>query len=511
MQNTDLKIFVMDSVYKIVFDTIQEGLILTNMQGVICLVNPRTEKLFGYNKLELIGQKIEILIPNEYHDKHVKSRETYQNRPVNRQMGSGMTLHGQRKDGTKFPVEVSLNSFIDHDGNRFVSALITDIHVRKKAQDEVLRINENLEQIVADRTLELYESKQLFESISKHFPTGSIYVLNLDFKIDYANGMEFSRLKLNPELIIGEDYVDYNIENRRRLLNMMNSLIENGAVAPITIEKLGEYYTVNASLLRDTSGKLSRILVVENNITQQKKTEDALQKNIEEQRRLNSLKSRFVSFASHEFRTPLTTMSSSADLIRRYLELGQNDKIDKHISRIQHSVTYMTSLLNDFLSLDKIDSGIVSVNPQKLALPKLFEDCLEEVSGLKKQSQSVVIVNHVEEIYSDPFLLMSILINLISNGLKYSGENGVVEVTTLVRDGNIEIRVKDNGMGIPESELQNLFSRFFRASNAQEIKGTGLGLHIVSRHVDLLQGKISCSSEEGVGTEFSIILPEKIV
>ena len=499
----------MDSVYKIVFNTIQEGLILTDHTGTIRLVNPRTEKLFGYGAEELIGQKIEILIPNEYRDKHVASRDGYQKRPVNRQMGSGMTLFGRRKDGSKFPVEVSLNSFMDDKGNRFVSALITDIQIRKKAQDEVLRINENLEQIVTERTKELYESKQLYESISKHFPTGAIYVLNLDFKIDYADGMEFVRLNHDPQEIIGEDYVEINSENRRRLLNMLNKLIEEGAVAPEFIFKDEEHYKVNASLLKDTSGKLSRILIVENNITQQKKTEESLEKNIEEQRRLNLLKSRFVSFASHEFRTPLTTMNSSADLIRRYLEMGENEKIHKHISRIQQSVVYMTSLLNDFLSLDKIDSGVVTLNKQSIDLSKLLEECLEETAGLKKAKQQIEIQNGLEQIESDPFLLKSILINLISNGLKYSGDQGLVTVSTLMVKDEFQICVNDNGMGIPHAELQNLFTRFFRASNAQEIKGTGLGLHIVSRHVDMLGGRITCESDEGVGTQFCIYLPLK--
>jgi PAS domain S-box-containing protein len=499
----------MDGVYKIVFNTIQEGLILTDQSGTIRLVNPRTEKLFGYQADELIGQKIEVLIPQEYREKHVTSRDGYQKRPVNRQMGSGMTLFGQRKDGAKFPVEVSLNSFQDENGERFVSALITDIHIRKKAQDEVLRINENLENIVTERTKELYESKQLYESISKHFPTGAIYVLDLDFKIDYADGMEFVRLNHDPQALIGEDYVDINLENRRRLLNMLNRLIEEAAVAPEFIYKDEEHYMVNASLLKDTSGKLSRILIVENNITQQKKTEEALEKNIEEQRRLNLLKSRFVSFASHEFRTPLTTMNSSADLIRRYLEMGENEKINKHISRIQQSVVYMTSLLNDFLSLDKIDSGIVALNRQEIELCKLLDECLEETSGLKKAGQKIEICNNLEYIDSDPFILKSILINLISNGLKYTGEQGVVSINTSLQDDEYYICIKDNGIGIPKTELENLFTRFFRASNAQEIKGTGLGLHIVSRHVDMLGGRIKCQSEEGIGTQFCIYLPNK--
>lgn len=290
---------------------------------------------------------------------------------------------------------------------------------------------------------------------------------------------------------------------------MLNKLIEEGAVAPEFIFKDEEHYKVNASLLKDTSGKLSRILIVENNITQQKKTEESLEKNIEEQRRLNLLKSRFVSFASHEFRTPLTTMNSSADLIRRYLEMGENEKIHKHISRIQQSVVYMTSLLNDFLSLDKIDSGVVTLNKQSIDLSKLLEECLEETAGLKKAKQQIEIQNGLEQIESDPFLLKSILINLISNGLKYSGDQGLVTVSTLMVKDEFQICVNDNGMGIPHAELQNLFTRFFRASNAQEIKGTGLGLHIVSRHVDMLGGRITCESEEGVGTQFCIYLPLK--
>jgi len=311
----------MEGVYEIVFNTIQEGLILTDLQGTIRLVNPRTEKLFGYSKGELIGQKIEILIPKEYHHKHVVSRETYQKRPVNRQMGSGMTLFGRKKDGSNFPVEVSLNSFEDRNGDRFVSALITDIHVRKKAQDEVLRINVNLEQIVANRTKELYESKLLYESISKYFPTGAIYLLSLDFTIEYADGLEFVRLKHNPKEILGLDYVNENQQNRQKLMTMLKRLIEEGTVRPEIVKKDNEYYTVNASLLKDTSGKFSRILVVENNITHQKNIDESLEKNIEEQSRLNILKSRFVSFASHEFRTPLTTINSSADLIRKYMEI----------------------------------------------------------------------------------------------------------------------------------------------------------------------------------------------
>jgi len=166
----------------------------------------------------------------------------------------------------------------------------------------------------------------------------------------------------------------------------------------------------------------------------------------------------------------------------------------------------MISLLNDFLSLDKLDSGFVSLNRVEFDMNKLLDECLEEVAGLKKPDQEIRIYNDVEHLVCDPFLLKSVFINLISNGLKYSGDNGIVNVHVMLKNGELHIRISDNGIGIPASELQNLFTRFFRVSNAQEIKGTGLGLHIVARHVAMLKGEISYSSQEGKGTEFSIVL-----
>jgi PAS domain S-box-containing protein len=498
----------MDRVYKIVFNTIQEGLILTDMTGRIRLLNPRAEELFGYSGEELLGQQIEVLIPQELRSKHITKRETYEKRPVNRQMGSGMTLFGLRKNGSKFPLEISLNTFEDDEGSRFVTALITDISIRKKAQDEVLRINDNLERIVSERTKELYESNVLLASVSKYFPNGSIYILDIDFKISYADGKELEREKIDGSDLVNQDYIEYNQQNRRTLHRMLNDLINFGEVPQIEIERNGEYYSVDAILIRDSYGVLSRILIVENNITALKKTAEALKKNYEEQQKLNELKSRFVSFASHEFRTPLTTMNSSADLIGRYVDLGDCEKIKKHVQRIQGSIQYMTNLLNDYLSLDKIDSGLIQANIQKIELNKFVENCLEGVSGQKKPGQETVFYYDCEALYSDPNLLSAVMINLISNAFKYSPENSKVEVSFMKSENQCQIEVKDQGLGIPEQEQVNLFSRFFRGSNAAHIEGTGLGLHIVARHIAILKGSITCESQEGKGSTFIIKLPQ---
>jgi signal transduction histidine kinase len=307
--------------------------------------------------------------------------------------------------------------------------------------------------------------------------------------------------------ILGQDYVEINFDNRRKLLNMLNKLIEVGAVAPEFIDKDNEYYMVNASLLKDTSGKLSRILIVENNITQQKKTEESLEKNIEEQRRLNLLKSRFVSFASHEFRTPLTTVASSAGLIKRYAENGDQEKIAKHADRIQNTVGHMTNLLNDFLSLEKLESGKQEMKTAEFDVCSCISEIKEDMFGVLKENQRLILSGDNVTIFSDPFFLKAILINLISNAIKYSPEGADINVNWKVKDNQICIDVIDQGIGIPEEEQKLMFTRFFRAANATNIEGTGLGLFIVTKYLDLLRGEINFNSKVNTGSTFTLKIP----
>lgn len=229
------------------------------------------------------------------------------------------------------------------------------------------------------------------------------------------------------------------------------------------------------------------------------------------EKELGQLKSRFVSMASHEFRTPLSSIQLSASLINKYASQSDKTSIDKHVNKIKNSVGNLTTILNDFLSLEKLEAGKVEPNFLEFDLVKLAEDIIEEMQFIAKQNQNIIYqhtgVNSM--VYLDQNLLKNCIFNLISNAIKYSGENTFIEFNTEVTDGNCTITVKDNGIGIPELEQKQLFEPFFRANNTGNIPGTGLGLNIVARYTDLMKGRLHYESELHKGTIFKIIFDKQ--
>jgi PAS domain S-box-containing protein len=375
------------------------------------MVNPIAEKLFGYEKDELVGAAIEALIPKRYSGNHVAKRERYSENPHPRSMGIGMDLFALRKDGSEFSVEISLSNFKTSAGD-FIMSFIIDISERKKqdveikkAHDEIRHLNIELENRVEERTEEL------------------------------AN-----------------------------------------AINKLAISK------------------------------------QELMRALEKEKELNELKSRFVTTASHEFRTPLATILSSVSLISKYNLTEEEDKRFKHINRIKSSVNNLTEILNDFLSLSRFEEGVVRNNPQEINIMEFSHDISEEMKGMLKEGQTIVY-KHIgtdPTVKLDKQLLKNVFINLLSNAIKYSHEGKEISFTTDNNiSGNIRITIKDNGIGIPESDQPLLFERFFRAQNAGNIQGTGLGLNIVKKYVELLEGEISFVSKLDLGSTFIVIIPFK--
>ena len=245
--------------------------------------------------------------------------------------------------------------------------------------------------------------------------------------------------------------------------------------------------------------------------------EDALRA-LERERELGEMKSRFVSLASHEFRTPLSTILSSAELLRRYTETAQQARRERHIERIRNTVVHLTDLLNDFLSLGRMDEGRVAPQVGPVNLPALVAEFGEYIAPVLKTDQRVELTGAeaVGMVYTDSRMLRNVLNNLVSNASKYSPLGAVLRVRFSrlgsEADGassRFRVEVADDGIGIPPSEQAQLFGRFFRASNAEHTQGTGLGLHIVRRYVELLGGTIGFASELGRGSTFTVELPDR--
>ncbi|MCK6650207.1 MAG: PAS domain-containing sensor histidine kinase, partial [Bacteroidia bacterium] len=378
-----------------------EGILISNSKGEITKINPSAERLFGYAEGELVGKKIELLVPQKYRGNHTEHRAKYNTNPHPRSMGKGMTLFGIRKDGKEFPVEISLSNYTAND-ELFVIAFIIDITERKQAEEKLKSYSNELEKRVEDRTLMLREA-----------------------------------------------------------------------------------------------------------IAELEKTKEEIHAALEKEKELNDLKSRFVSMASHEFRTPLSTILSSVSLISKYNTIDTEDKKQKHISRVKSSVSHLTDLLNDFLSLGKLEEGVIKTIPQFFNLVDFSKDVILELQAVAKEGQNIKYTHcgNKEEVYLDNKLLRNILINLLSNAIKFSPENSEIFINSTIDHMSIKIEVIDSGIGISKEDQVHLFERFFRAQNATNIQGTGLGLNIVAKYVELMCGEISFNSELNKGTAFCITFP----
>jgi signal transduction histidine kinase len=248
------------------------------------------------------------------------------------------------------------------------------------------------------------------------------------------------------------------------------------------------------------------ILSALQDITAHKEAERKIQEALMAQVELNKLKSNFVTLASHEFRTPLTTILSSAFLIENYSKGENKEKIDKHLSRIKGAITSLTSILDDFLSLTKIEEGKIEAKPERINLKELMEGLCQMFKPMTKPGQTIVYQHKGETTAcSDPVLLTNIVNNLVSNAIKYSRESTSIHITSHVNN-SIHLSVKDHGIGISKEDQGHLFERFYRASNSGNIQGTGLGLHIMKHYVDMLHGDVKVNSTPGEGTEVTVTL-----
>lgn len=238
--------------------------------------------------------------------------------------------------------------------------------------------------------------------------------------------------------------------------------------------------------------------------------EQEVRKALQKEKELHELKSRFVTIASHEFRTPLSTVLSSVSLIAKYKTTEDDDKRMKHVERIKSAVSNLTGILNDFLSISRIEEGRIYNVPSTFDLETFATEVADEAQGVLKLGQKINYEHQSSDTVAvlDKQLLKNILLNLLSNASKYSGEHKEINFTTNIKDDTIKIVVQDQGIGIPAADRTHLFTPFFRAQNVTNIQGTGLGLNIVKRYVDIMGGEMDYESELDKGTTFFVSLPQ---
>ncbi|HEX2607087.1 MAG TPA: PAS domain S-box protein [Flavisolibacter sp.] len=293
--------------------------------------------------------------------------------------------------------------------------------------------------------------------------------------------------------------------------------------------KDGSYYWVDTTIVPflNEKGKPYQYLAIRNDITARKQAEEELVKSneqletkvqertleltqaLEREKELSDMKSRFVSMASHEFRTPLSAILSSTSLVEHYLQPEQTEKRTKHLDRIRSSVKNLTNILDEFLSLEKLEQGKVETHATTFDLKESIQDAIEDMEGMSKRRRQTILFQYEGEelISQDKKILKNVLLNLLSNAIKYSPDEKAIKINVQVDPASVRISIRDEGIGIPKEAQQHLFEKFYRANNAVNIQGTGLGLNIVKRYMELLKGSIHFESEEGQGTVFHLLMP----
>lgn len=237
-----------------------------------------------------------------------------------------------------------------------------------------------------------------------------------------------------------------------------------------------------------------------------------LEDRLKKEQDLNEFKTKFVSMASHQFRTPLTSIILSASLIEQYgQDIQKKELLASHFSRIKSSANNMVSILNNFLSYDQVESEKIKYNPEFVDFKIYLNQILDTISPLLKANQHFYVSVNPDPCFPsiDGHAVETILFNLLSNAIKYSSPGSSISIKTVLSEDQFYIEISDEGIGIPTNEQSELFGKFFRASNARDIQGSGLGLNIVRQFVELANGSIHYESFEGKGTTFKISIPQE--
>lgn len=309
-------------------------------------------------------------------------------------------------------------------------------------------------------------------------------------------------------------YTDEDNLNGEPLLNLQKAQKE-GRYESMGLRKRKDgsifYADVIFTPIYDDKNILKGFAKITRDITERKKAEEDMLLTLRREKELNEMKSRFVTLASHEFKTPLSVILSSASLIEKYTGADMEDQRLKHIHRIKSNVNNLKQILTDFLSLEMLEDGIFKNCPVSTDLVYLMRETMEDMEEALKEDQHINLhlAGTPRNFKVDPHLLHNVLNNLLSNAIKYSPAHASVDCTLSYQVDSVSIEFKDQGIGIPAGEQAQLFERFFRASNTTGISGTGLGLSIVKRYLDLMGGEIRSVSIPGQGSAFTVTLPSE--
>lgn len=474
---------------------------VTDEKGTIQHANGNFCKISKYAEQELIGQDHRI-VNSGYHSKEFMRGlwETIANGGIWRG-----ELKNRAKDGSHYWVYTTIVPFLDNKRKPYRYLAIRSDITEQKLSGEMIRIKKR-------KYYDLFENSLVPMFISDPETRKPINVNDVGFEFfGYSSRKDF--IDNYDPFFHFMDPVDFE--------NMRKDVIQEGIAKRDNVKmRKRDGGVFSARMVSKLSADKCFVQTALIDVTDQVRSQQDLEALVQErtmeltnsllrEKELNELKTRFVAFASHEFRTPLSSILSSASLIEMYRDEGKQEEREKHTQRIMASVNELKNILDEFLSFMRLEKGTIDTDKTLFSLPEFFRELVDECQGMINIKKQTVEFSHdgKETVFQSKKILRHILLNLLSNANKYSMENTVIRLHSSLANGRIIIAVKDQGIGIPENDQPKLFTEFFRAGNVENIQGTGLGLSIVKKYTELLNGSIDFVSKPGDGTTFSLQLP----
>lgn len=479
------------------------GIIITDAlkpDNPIIYFNKAFQQLTGYSSKEILHHNCRFLQGKDRDQEGLQILRT----AIKKGESCQVTLRNYKKDGSLFWNDLYIMPIINSRGvlTNFIG-IQNDVTLRKKAEAE----RNHLATIFDESLNEIY----VFDAKTLQFVNVNYGALkNIGYTIDELKQMTPLDLKLHEDETAFRNQID----------TLLKKNVEKLEFETIHHRKDGTTYPVEVHLQLSNLGDNEVFVAIILDITERKNYTEKLEHKVEErteqlrvallkEKELNELKTRFLSLVSHEFKTPLSGILTSSVLLSKYKLTEEQGKRNKHIKTISDKVHYLNNILNDFLSLEKLETGKLNYRPSHFKLSKVIDEVIYNANMLLKDGQYINYPDNVDDLslYQDEKIIELILSNLVNNAIKYSPEHTVINIGVMQDKNKTIMEVRDNGIGIPKKDQKSIFERYFRAENVVNTQGTGIGLNIAKHHLENIGGTISFKSVEEKGTTFTITIP----
>lgn len=487
--------------FRSLLESAPDAMVIVDTEGVITIVNAQTESLFGWARGELLGRHIEMLIPKRFRAQHQLHRMGYAQLPKTRAMGSDLTLLGLRRDGTEFPIEISLSPLETEEGV-LVSSAIRDVTARKQAEAAA--------RLASDRLLSAVES--INGMLALYDDADRLVLCNSAWRQFFAFGSSGSVIGRSYEEItqgsVASGLFELGTESPEELVARALAYHQN----PVGVLELktGDGRSLRVTDRRTLeSGTISTIWDVSEDVEREGELKQARQA----AEAASSAKSEFLASMSHELRTPLNSILGFAQLLQRDKKAPLNERQKEKLDYVLSGGEHLLRLIDDILDLARIEAGGVVISPEPVGVPEVLDEVKATLDPMAARAGIKVVVAasvpDFPQVIADRTRLSQILINYGSNAVKYGKNGGTATFSTSLRsDAVATITLHDDGIGIPLDKQDKIFQPFHRAGQETgPIQGTGIGLAITKRLAELMEGAVGFRSTPGAGSEFWIDLP----